>query len=139
MNSVSSLVILAGWEGDKPPFATILRSQIDILRKEIGRVNTIVANHSLGPHKAVSHQASGVRVLQDLFSMNKARTGVQPPRPRAALISSSDSPSTAKETDKPPTRFLTTTGVPTPPGAFDPQWLAALANRESQFGNNPSP
>lgn len=95
-SSVSSLVIFGGIEGDKPPFANVLKDQIDILRKQLDKsfksLNTPShpGEYQSGPHYTgpsrppcppVSNQRD-IRTLLDAISDCATRIGIDAAQPR---------------------------------------------------------
>ncbi|KAF9028433.1 P-loop containing nucleoside triphosphate hydrolase protein [Hymenopellis radicata] len=82
---VSSLVILAGIEKDKPSFESVLKRQIEVLRKELNKSQSAqIESTTISPFPAQSLRASGnqqttserdIRSLMDSIDINPARKG----------------------------------------------------------------
>jgi hypothetical protein len=82
LSSVSSLVLLAGYEGEKPPFRTVIKEQIADLRSQLDNTGTtqvgvvFPANGSIGlggpglrsarsiPRLSQSELTSGTRIYR---------------------------------------------------------------------------
>ena len=70
MNSVSTLVLLAGWEGDKPSFGDLLKRQIRTLRDQLDKDRGFSSSRTLptpqvrripGPPAPTAEQNQGLQ------------------------------------------------------------------------------
>jgi transitional endoplasmic reticulum ATPase len=92
-SSVSSLIIFASIESDKPTFANVLKDQIDILQKQLDKSfksSNISSHpgeyqsgpHDMGPSRSPTSNQRDIRTLLDALSDYTTRIGVDATRPR---------------------------------------------------------
>ena len=92
-SSVSSLIIFASIEIDKPNFANVLKGQIDILRKQLDKsfksLNIFSHRgeyqsgpHDKGPSRPPTSDQRDIRTLLDALSDYTTRFGIDAARPR---------------------------------------------------------
>jgi hypothetical protein len=87
LNSVSTLVLIAGNEGDKPEFSTILKGQIKMLRKELegtSKADPVIYEQPTSPPSPIVRRIDnldhGIRHLFDDLSESISRTEIRPAR-----------------------------------------------------------
>ena len=92
-SSVSSLIIFASIEGDKPTFANVLKDQIDILQKQLDKSfksSNILPHpgeyqfgpHDMGSSRPPTSNQRDIRTLLDALSDYTTRIGIDAARPR---------------------------------------------------------
>ena len=92
-SSVSSLIIFASIESNKPTFANVLKDQIEILQKQLDKSFKSSNNlshpgeyqpgpHDMGPSRPPTSNQRDIRTLLDALSDCTTRIGIDATRPR---------------------------------------------------------
>ena len=88
--SVSSLIIFASIEIEKPKFANVLKDQIDILQRQLDKSLNLLSHrgeyqsgpHDMGPSRPPTSNQRDIRTLLDALSDCTTRIGIDAVRPR---------------------------------------------------------